>query len=257
MHQENRWNSLFAIEQDIDYKTHMQDTLDLIHTETFRQNLSIKPALTLSGLTTKQVKFLAWKIWLFQGMVLAVLCSAFFLTYAVNFNIENGNTLSKFLCICSAVIVMSSIPILKRSSTYKMFELEQSTHFAVSGNLLSQLLFIGIGDFCMMTVLAVTVRIYGLTISVTLLSLIIPFLTASIACLMLWTRTSSDSFQTLGVVFCLLASLFGYEIVDKSCCLRPAAQFFLWTGYALVCTVIIYHECHRLCLHKPVEKMLS
>ncbi|MDE6844731.1 MAG: hypothetical protein K2J99_03050 [Lachnospiraceae bacterium] len=257
MHHKNHWNSLFAIEQDFDYETHIQATLNLVHAEASRQNLSVKPTLTLLGLAAKQVRFLAWKIWLFQGMVLAALCSLFFLIYTVNLNSWFGSTIPKFLCGCSAVIVMSSIPILKRSSSYKMFELEQATHFAINGCVLSQLLFIGIGDLCMLAVLTAAVGIYGLTIPVTLVSLVVPFLTAAISCLMLWTRTSSASFQTLGVAFCLLASLFGYEIVDMSICLHPAAQFGLWTGYALVCIGIIYHEYRRLCLHRQIEKMLS
>ena len=256
MHQKKQWNSLFALEQGIDYEAHMQDTLDLVRTEACQHNLSAKPALTLTGLAAKQVRFLAWKIWLFQGMVLAILCSAFFLAYTVNFNIASGNTLPKFLCGCSAVIVMSSIPILKRSSAYRMFELEQSTHFAVSGSVLSQLLFIAIGDFFMLTILAVAVGIHGLTISATFASLIIPFLTASIACLMLWTRTSSDSFQTAGIPLCFLSSLFGYEIVAISRYLQIPARFCLQTGYAVLCIVMIYHECRRLYLHRPVEKML-
>lgn len=257
MRHKNKWNALFAIEQNIAYETHMQNTIKLVQAQAAKHNPSSRPTLSLAGLVAKQLKFLAWKIWLFQGMVLALLCTVFFLTYTVNFNIGDGNSLPKFLCGCSAVIVMSSIPILKRSSTYKMFELEQSTHFAVGGNLLSQLLFIGIGDFCMLTVLVLVVGMYGLTIPVIIISLIIPFLTAAISCLMLWTRTSPDSFQTTGVSLCLLTSLFSYEIVDQSSRLNLTAQSVFYAGYLLVCISMIYREYRRLVLHRPVEKMLQ
>lgn len=256
MRHKNKWNALFAIEQNTAYETHMQDTIKLVQAEAAKRNTSAKPTLSLAGLVVKQLKFLAWRIWLFQGMVLALLCTVFFLTYTVNFNIVDGNSLPKFLCGCSAVIVMSSIPILKRSSTYKMFELEQSTHFAVGGNLLSQLLFIGFGDLCMLTVLVLVVGMYGLTIPVIIISLIIPFLTAAISCLMLWTRISPDSFQTTGMSLCVLTSLFGYEIVDQSSRLDSIAQFAFCAGYLLVCIGMIYREYRRLVLHRPVEKML-
>ena len=256
MHHKNQWNALFAIEQNTAYEAHMQDTIKLVQAQAAKRNSSAKPALSLAGLAAKQLKFLAWKIWLFQGMVLALLCTVFFLTYIVNFNIGYGNSLPEFLCGCSAVIVMSSIPILKRSSACKMFELEQSTHFAVGGSLLSQLLFIGIGDFCMLTVLVLVVGVYGLTIPIIFISLIIPFLTSAISCLMLWTRTSPDSFQTAGVALCLLASLFGYEIVDQISRLNPASQFVLYAGYLLFCIGMVYREYRRFVLHRPVEKML-
>ncbi len=75
MHRTNQWNSLFAIEQNTAYEEHMQNTIRLARKEADRLNLSAKPTLSLAGLTAKQLKFLAWKIWLFQGLVLAALCS--------------------------------------------------------------------------------------------------------------------------------------------------------------------------------------
>ena len=88
-----------------------------------------------------------------------------------------------------------------------MFELEQSTRFAVSGNLLSQLLFIGIGDLGMLTVLALLIGRHGLTMSVTLLSLVVPFLTATVCCLMLWTRIDPALFQTAGIALSAVFSV--------------------------------------------------
>lgn len=256
MRHKNQWNALFAVEQNTAYEKHMQDTIKLVQMQAIKHNLSAKPTLSIAGLVAKQLKFLAWKIWLFQGIVLALLCTVFFMTYVVTFNIGDGNSLPKFLCGCSAVIAMSSIPILKRSSAYKMFELEQSTHFAVAGNLLSQLLFIGLGDFCMLAVLVLVVGMYGLTIPVIIISLIIPFLTAAISCLMLWTRISPDSFQTTGVSLCMLTSLFGYVIVDQCSRFNFTAQLVFCAGYLLVCIGMIYREFCRFVLHKPVEKML-
>lgn len=250
------WNHLFAVEQDIAYDAHLRDTIRCVRTEAGKLNLSAAPTLSLAGLMMKQLKFLAWKIWLFQGMVLAAFCSVFFMTYTVNLNLWNGTVLSKFLCLSSAIVVMSSLPLLRRATRYRMFELEQSTHFAVRGNLLSQLLFIGIGDLGMLTVTALLVLKSGLTISVTLLFLIVPFLTAAVCCLMLWTRIDPALFQTTGAALCLLSSLLCYGLLDKSSVWTPPARYCLLAGYCLICLTILYHECRRLWICRPTEKLL-
>ena len=138
-----------------------------------------------------------------------------------------------------------------------MFELEQSTHFSINGSLLSQLLFIGIGDVLMLTVMTVIVAGYGLTLSVTIVSLLIPFMTAMSSCLMLWIRTTPSYFQTMGVLFCLLSSWLGYIIVDTGVTLQPTAQTYLWIGWLLLCAGILYHEYRRIAHHNATENKLS
>lgn len=252
-----QWNHLFTVEKDTAYDAHLRDTIRCVREEAAKPNLSTSPALSLAGLIRKQLKFLAWKIWFFQGMVLAAFCSVFFMTYTVDLNLWTGTALTKFLCLCSVIVVMSSLPLLRRTARYHMFELEQSTRFAVSGNLLSQLLFIGIGDLGMLTVLALLIGKQGLTISVTLLSLVVPFLTATVCCLMLWTRIDPALFQTAGIALCLLSSLLCYGLIDRSRLLAPPERYCLFTAYCLICLTILYRECRRLCLHRPIEKMLS
>lgn len=253
-----QWNNLFAIEKGTAYEPHMHNTLRLVQEQAGRLNSAGTPVLSLAGLVAKQVKFLAWKIWLTQGMVLAALCAVFFCIHANN-TLEwvDLYILPKFLCGCGTVVAMSAIPILKRASRYKMFELEQSTHFAIGGSLLSQLLFIGIGDVCMLTVLALAVGRFGLTIPVTIITLIVPFMTAATACIMLWARTSPSVFQTASVMLCLLSSWLSYEVIDKSSLLQTPARLCLWTGYALICIAVICHEYHNICSYKSVEQMLD
>lgn len=252
----NELARFLMVEKNIAYETHLQDTVRRTRDEAGRLGRADRPLLSFGGLIAKQLKFLAWKIWLLQGMVLAALCAVFFTIYTTGLRWRADRALPKFLCICSAIIVMSSIPILKRASRYKMFELEQSTHYAVGGGLLAQLSFIGIGDIGMLAMLALIVSRHGLTISVALISLVIPFLTAAISCLMLWTRTEPTFFQTGGVALCILSSFAGYKIGENSMLLPVPARWCLWAGYGLVCAVGLYHEYRRLYLHVHVEKML-
>lgn len=250
------WNDLFAVEKDIPCDAHLRDTVRCVRAEADKLELSAKPRLSLAGLIAKQLKYLAWKVWLFQGMALAVFCAVFFMACAASADFWSGTVLMKFLCLSSVAVVMSSLPLLRRSARYRMFELEQSTHFAVSGNLLSQLLFIGIGDLCMLAVLALLVGRYGLTMPVTLLTLVVPFLTAAVCCLMLWTRVDPAVFQTTGAALCLLSALVCYGLIDKSSVLAPAARYCVFTCYCLSCLGILYFECRRLWLYRPTEKML-
>lgn len=257
MHQQNKWNLLFAIEQSTDYEAQLQATVRLVREEADRLDIAGRPSLSFARLTAKQFTFFAWKIWIMQGITLAFLCALFFSAYTFSFQQWHFSTLPKFLCLCSALIAMCSIPILKRASRYKMLELEQSTRFSVKGGLFSQLLFIGTGNLCMFAVLTALVAKYGLTLSVTFVSLVIPFMTAMSACLMLWVRATPSRFQSMSILICFLSSWLGYLIVDKGVTLQPAAQFCLWSGYLLVCLGILYHECRRLASYRPVEKMLS
>lgn len=256
MHHQKQWNSLFAIEQSTDYEAHLHATVRLVRKEAERLDIAGNSSLSFLGLVAKQFQFFAWKIWLFQGMVLAVLCSIFFSAYTFRFHQWSAATLPKFLCLCSAVVVMSSFPILKRSSRYKMLELEQSTHFSIKSSLLSQLLFIGIGDLFMLTILTMIVAKCELTISVTFISLVIPFMTAMSSCLMLWVRTTFSCFQTMSILLCFLSSWFGYLIVDVSVTLHWTAQLCLWTGCLLFCTGILYRAYRRLSYRNTIENML-
>lgn len=253
-----QWKNSFAIEKSVAYEPHMQATIRLMQEQADRLNPAGNPILSIAGLAAKQVKFLAWKIWLTQGMVLAALCAVFF-CICTNSTFEWIDLYipPKFLCGCGTVVAMSAIPILKRASRYKMFELEQSTHFSVSGSLISQLLFIGIGDIFMLTVLFLIVGRFGLTIPVTLITLIVPFMTAATTCLMLWARTTPSVFQTVSVVLCLLTSWLSYKFIGISSSLQPPTQLWLWIAYVLICIAAICHEYHNICFHKSVEHMLD
>lgn len=251
-------SDLFAIEKEIACDAHLCDTLRRVQEEADKLPYCAHK-LTFFGLVVKQLKFLAWKIWLLQGISLAALCVVFFTMYTVSIDRWSSAVLSRFLCGCSAVIAACSLPMLRRATRYRMFELEQSTRHAIRGNLLSQLLFIAVGDLCSLTVLALTslqIRRYELTIPVTILSLMVPFCTAAVSCLMLWTRADHTHFQSVGGALCFLSAWLAYKMIEKSRAFTPTAQWCLWTGYFLICLGILYHEYRRLFLHRRMETML-
>ena len=251
-----QWNTFFAMEKNIPYASHLQYTKELSQicraSCTGRQRTS--PAF--SALVKKQLKFIAWKLWLFQGMVLSVLCAVFFCLAEDNYPNWFTAVLPKFLCFCGVMVAMSAIPLLRRSSRYQMMELEQSTRFSVAGILAAQLLFIGIGDLSMLAVLALIMCRYELTGAVVFLSLIVPFMTAAVACMMLWIRTVPAVFERVWAPLCVAAILVMNHILDWYRDTKETVRIEYWGLYVLACLCILYHEYRRLRFMDYAEKRL-
>lgn len=257
MNHKEQLQTFFALEKNVSYESHLQDTKQKV-LET-KQSFAPRHTLSFGGLILKQFRFLAWKIWLIQGMLLAAPCTVLLDFYSASIRLTPGNALPKFLCLCSGIIAMSAIPILKRSYRCRMSELEQSTRFSVGGNVLSQLFFIGIGDLFMLSVLGVYVMRCGLTGSVIFISLVIPFLTSTAASLMLWTRVSNAVFEKTAVLPCILPPLSMYALIEGYASRYGNLPFDQKTGgfivYALICITILYRECRRLHMYGNTHKL--
>lgn len=251
---EKQLYSFFTIEKQMDYSAHLQQTIksaqSVRHMSRFRQQI---PFLVL---VIKQLKFIALKIWLLQGMVLSALCALFLYCYDTGVIVHGDYIPSILLGLCGGIIVLSTTPLLLRSSRYQMFELEQSTCFSNRGSILSQLLFIGIGDVDMLAVLALLAKHYRIAAEGIFLFLVIPFLTAAAACLMLWARTSPSFFQKTGITVCIFSSCLICEMAEKSRISFPDMPLYVWGCYAFVCVCILCNEYRRLYCQGIMENML-
>ena len=256
MKHQKQWNSFFALEKNVPYTSHLQYTKELSQICRASSAGKRKTSSAFGTLVKKQFRFMAWKLWFFQGMILAVLCAVFFCLF------ENDDpnwftaALPKFLCCCSVTVAMSSIPLLKRAARFQMMELEQSTRFSVSGILAAQLLFIGIGDLSMLAVLALTVIRYELTGSVVFFALVVPFMTTAVTCMMLWIRTTPAIFGRMSILFCIATVLFMNRILDWYRDSKETVRIGYWCIYLLACLCILYHEYRRLRFTNCTEKML-
>lgn len=248
MKHNEQWSAFFAIEKDLPYRSHMEAAKE-------RARLSLTAAvssarhgssLSFGALIRKQLRFFAWKIWFLQGMILAALCTAFLCLYHESALSWFAATLPKFLCCCSGAVALSAVPLLRRSFRYRMMELEQSTRFSVTGSLAAQLLFIGIGDLTMLTVLAGIVWQYGLTGSVIFVSLVIPFLTTAATCLMLWVRTAPSGFERRAVLLSIATTLLMNRLIDWYQISSLDDVLWGWCLYALICLAILYHAYRKL-----------
>ena len=238
----------FAVENKSDYSAHLRHTIAAVQSEPQasprRQHISF-PLLVL-----KQLRFVALKIWLVQGMVLSALCSLFLFRYDIGVVLFNEYVPRGILALCGCIIVLSARPLLLRPMRCRTLEIEQSTYFSNRGGILAQLLFIGIGDIGMLAVLTFLAIKCQFKADTVFLFLVIPFLTASAAGLMLWLRTSSSLFQKAGIPVCVLSSLLIYETVKRSLAFSQIIPLIVWSCYALICVGILCRECKRLCLQE-------
>lgn len=246
MKERERWNTFFAMERDIPYASHLQTVTELSKCRLYTAAIESRASLSFGSLIIKQLGFFAWKIWLLQGMVLAALCAAFLCLYKETFLNLFFSTLPEFLCLCGGMIVLSAVPLLRRSSRYRMMELEQSTRFSIVGSLAAQLIFVGIGDLTMLATLAFLVWRHGLACSMIFLSLVIPFLTAAATCLMLWVRTDPSAFERQAVLLCLATTLLMNRVIGWHKNFYQDSGIWFWFLYAFLCLAVICHEYRKL-----------
>lgn len=251
---ERQLQKFFAVEKQMDYGAHLKETKGL--TQSMRQLIVYRNHISFWALVGKQLKFVALKIWLVQGMVLSALCALFLYYYDTGVIVHSEYIPPEILGLCGGIVVLSTAPLLLRPTRYQMFELEQSTYFSNRGGILSQLLFTGIGDVGMLTVLALLAEQYRIAADRIFLFLVIPFLTAAVACLMLWARTSPLIFQKTGMAVCLLSACLICEMAEKSKQLFPNIPLAAWICYALICVCILYCEYRRLYRQENLEKRL-
>lgn len=252
--EKERWKEFLALEKGISYERHLDETKRLAG-----ENMTImvnKYPLSVWGLMTKQIKFLAWKIWLLQGMALAALCGIFLSVYGGTAFHRSEWAGARFLCGSGVVIAACTVPVLQRSLRYGMYELECSTRFSVRGGLAAQLLFIGIGDGGMLAALAVLASRCGTGGSVIFLFGVIPFLTALVTVLMLWMRQGASISAGRMLLFCGGAVLPVYEMLVFASRQFPTGIVGFGICYALLCAGMIVRLYRKIFLRERERELL-
>lgn len=250
----NSLHGFFAAERQMDYSAHLQQTIE--KARTVRQSSSDRQRLSFSALVVKQLWFVALKIWLIQGAVLSMLCALFLFNYDRGVISLREYIPRRVLALCAGIIALCTRPVLLRPMRYRMLEIEQSTYFSNRGSILAQLLFIGIGDVGMLTVLSLLAIQYRIAADTIFLFLVIPFLTAATAGLMLWARTAPLFFHKSWIPICILVSLLACEATDKTIRLLPDASLSIWICYGITCVCILWREYRRLYHPENMEGML-
>lgn len=169
----------------------------------------------------KQIRFIAWKLWAVQSMLLliiSILLSRFFDSPFM------PHQLIKLLACLSVLIFMAALPLLYRSVRYRMQEVEAATRFSGVKLLLSRLFIIGIGDICLLTgVFLATVIKTALPTDSTVFCLCFPFLLAGCGSLYMLGHFPPRRFFVGSLLYCaLLTVAFGIVPWQDTFLYRPS-----------------------------------
>lgn len=182
--------------------THLQHTLSLLRQEQISKTSHER--IKLNAFLALQIKFIGWKIWLLQGLVLAVLC--YFLTVIFGedlYKVKRYSAVS--ICSIAIMILMMSVPFIQRSLRYKMHESEMATYFSSVRLLIAKLLMIGIGDiFILNGILLLIVFKNYLSIGSALLYAIFPFLLTSFGVMYLLGHIPAQHFSPCCALLCAI-----------------------------------------------------
>lgn len=227
-------------------ETPLQQTLQLLRQEQLynphRERICFRTFLAL------QIKFIGWKIWLVQGLILAALC------YIITIRFGNDLYYSKryatvFICEISVMVLMTSVPFIQRSLRHKMHEQEMASYFSSIKLIVAKLIIIGIGDiFILNGILFLIVFKNYLNISSALLYAVFTVLFTSCALMYLLGHTPAQWFSPCCLGLCA-ALLTGIKLLNR---LLPAffSQSFsmVWISVCLV-LLLLYLSQLRYIMH--------
>lgn len=252
MYREKEWKEFFAVEENVLSEGH-REKVKRLSQEEYRLYRRRKKQ-SFAGFILDQVRFVAWKIWTLQGMTLSGLCAVFYCMYADGEK-WYGRRLPLFLCVCGILTVLSAFPIFLRSARCKMLETELAARFSAGKMILAQMIFIGTGDICMLTVLFLMARRYCVPGSMVFVSLIIPFLTAAAACMMLWARGDWETFRRRGSAVCLIPFAGIFWLTEKHAEVFTPSSLPAWAAYAAVCIAVMVYQSERLARREDFERV--
>ena len=247
MRKQNFRNLLRSTMQEVELPVrneHLQKTISLAKNE-WKERV-VRPRITFSKFLAAQIKFVGWKIWLAQAIV--VLCLSFLLVYLGDYILNNPRNGALLLCCISILVLMSAFPFIQRSVRYKMYEIETATRFSATKQLLAKLLIIGIGDISMLC------SIVWETKSI-LLYLLLPFLIASSGLLYLIGHTPIEKISQNSVVICMVLFL-AFTILGKTYPIVFQQTFsFKWAAICVILILFCIYQIRYILYRSSYEEM--
>ncbi len=210
-HLENRLKKLLHQPSAVSDKTHYETTLFLAKEE-LRQKQR-RERISYARFLSAQIKFIGWKIWSTQGLLLAVTAGILYHFYEF---LQTPQSLTRLLFCLSVFIFAAALPFIYRSVHYQMQEIEAATRFSSAKLLMAKLIIIGIGDISMMgIILLITVSKTSLQADSILLYLCIPFLLAGCGCLFMLGHFTAKHFFAGSMALCSFLVLMFASIPGK------------------------------------------
>ncbi|MBE6022862.1 MAG: hypothetical protein E7231_06465 [Cellulosilyticum sp.] len=184
-----------------------------------------------------QIRFIGWKVWFIQGVILALICSVFVTTEQTLF-MQNTRHITFFLCCLSILILLTAVPFIHKSVQYGMHEVELTTRFSSIRLLIAKLIIIGIGDFVILnTILLLIAFKTPLHIGSSVLYLLLPHLIAAYGLLYLLGHMPIERFWIGSIV------LSYFLLIVLVLLNRLYPRFYLQTfsvGWAILCLGLLF-----------------
>lgn len=147
-----------------------------------------RPRLGFAAFLRTQVRFIGWKIWLFQALCLLVANSALDTVFG-GYYFFNSRPAALCLGALAVLVLLTALPVVYNASLYHMQEIEAASYFSSQRLLAAKLLIIGIGDGVMLVGLwSYALLRTPLSAPMLPLYLLLPFLLAAAGCLTLMGR---------------------------------------------------------------------
>ena len=189
---------------------HMNETIYLVRKEIVKK--AERKRMSFWQFLRTQVRFIGWKIWMLQLVVLGVVyaCMAgFFEKYYT----EHPEDLPRLLMVLAIIVLMTAIPFLYRSIRYRMQEIESVTYVSSVRLMMARLFIIAVGDsviLASMYVMAISNSIIPKMLLFLCLS--IPFFVASNGCLYMVRHLKPEHFLHGSIGLCMaMIGLFLYK----------------------------------------------
>lgn len=199
---ENRLKDAIKLSDIPISKAHLKETLSSAEQEMCRK--SKRERIKFKTFLSLQIRFIGWKIWLVQGLMLTAVCSMLSISFG-NILFHNQEHIALLLSGIAILILMMAIPFIHRALRYKMHEIEVATYFSSIKLLTAKLLIITVGDIFMLGgIFLLTILKTELNTGSVLLYLVFPFLLASYVCLYLIGHISAERFLPYCTGMCVL-----------------------------------------------------
>lgn len=235
---------------------HLQKTIAFASNELcYRRQ---KERITFGAFLLRQIPYIAWRLWLAQGMVLILLCTMFYSAVG-DYGYQGQRYVAVLLCYTAIVILMTSIPFIHRSIQYQMQETEAASRFSSLRLLAAKLLILVIGDGVMMGgIVWLAVFQTSVQLGSAILYLTIPFLAVSSGYLYLLGHVRARLIPVLSSAMCLLLSVI-LILVN-----RFYPMFFYqtmtvrWAGVCIILLLFCYYQLrHMMRRASYIEMQLS
>lgn len=183
----------------------------------------------------RQIKYLSVPIWCVQGIILFLIVSVLGYVYG-ELTMTSEKQLAILLSSCVILILLTTIPVIKRSIQYQMSTVEAATRFSVKRILAAKLITIGLGDSAMIAGLMLfTIYQTSLPVIQAVSFLMVPFLILSSVALYLIGHMSVEKYA----VGCICASAILFFVVLLSGEIYPGIfEEEFMAGWVIICLAL-------------------